>query len=146
MRKTSLVAALAVLLMPVLPVSQGLAARDWLPSLGSIFSKPAVGLGEAAPKESLELLVFEVEGCVYCEVLRRDVFPRYRAAPASATAPMRFVDINKVDTDTLALRGALRVVPTVVLMKDGKEVERIDGYTGPEMFFQLVARMIEKAQ
>lgn len=117
-----------------------------MPSFGGLLSKPSVGLGEVAPAGTLELLVFEVEGCTYCDVMRRDVLPRYRSAPVGAEAPMRFVDINKVDTDTLALRGALRVVPTVVLMKDGKEVERIDGYTGPETFFQLVARMLDKAR
>lgn len=125
---------------------EGHAARDWLPSFGGSLAKPPVGLGEAVPQGDLELLVFEVDGCTYCEVMRRDVLPRYRASASGAEAPMRFIDINQVDTDKLALRGTVQVVPTAVLMKNGKEVDRVERYFGPEMFFQIVARMIEQAR
>lgn len=146
MRLTSIPLLVVAMLLVLWPSPQGRAARDWLPSFGGLLSKPSIGLGETAPKGDLELLVFEVEGCVFCEVMRRDVLPRYRATSSGAQAPMRFVDMNQVDTDKLALRGAVEVVPTAILMKNGKEVERIERYFGPEMFFQLVARMIEKAQ
>jgi thioredoxin-related protein len=102
--------------------------------------------GDAVPKSGLELLVFEVEHCRYCDVLKRDVLPRYRAAPLGSQAPMRFIDLNRIDTRTLSLREEVRMVPTTVLMKDGREVERIDGYTGPDLFLTLVARMIERAR
>lgn len=144
MRSKFVAALLLMLALSLMPASRGFAARDWLPSFGGSLTKPSTGDGVGS--SGLELLVFEVEGCVYCDVMRRDVLPRYRTTPTGEQAPMRFVDINKVDTDKLALRGALQVVPTAVLMKDGKEVERIERYFGPEMFFQLVERMIEKAQ
>jgi hypothetical protein len=34
------------------------------------------------------------------------------------------------------------VVPTVVLMQDGREVGRITGYLGPESFFHSVSHMM----
>jgi thioredoxin-related protein len=95
------------------------------------------------PASTFEVLVFEVEGCRYCDMLRRDVLPRWRSGTMGAEAPLRFIDINRVDIGKLALRGEVRMVPTVVLMKDGREVDRIDGYTGAEQFFQLIGRMLE---
>jgi thioredoxin-related protein len=121
---------------------RSVAARDWLPS----WLSPNQGAVTALPATSnMELLVFEVQGCVYCDVFRRDVLPTYQSAPAAVRAPIRFVDINSVDADKLALRGAVRVVPTMVLMKEGKEVERITGYTAPSTFFKLVNYMLERA-
>lgn len=134
------------LLLALWPAPQGRAARDWLPSFGGSLAKPSVGLGDSAPIGDLEILVFEVDGCTYCEVMRRDVLPRYRTSASGAQAPMRFIDMNQVDTDKLALRGSVQVVPTVILMKNGKEVDRVERYFGPEMFFQIVARMIEQAR
>jgi thioredoxin-related protein len=118
------------------------AARDWLPP----WLSPNQGAVTAPVSASnMELLVFEVQGCVYCDVFRRDVLPNYQAGPASARAPIRFVDLNSVDADKLALRGSVRVVPTMILMKEGKEVERITGYTAPSTFFKLVNTMLERA-
>jgi thioredoxin-related protein len=123
-----------------LVTTAGHAARDgWAGWFGS-----GTSLSTPAPTSTLELLVFEVEGCAYCDVLRRDVLPRYKAAPASARAPMRFVDINQVDTDKLALSSPLRMVPTIVLMRDGREVERVSGYVGPEMFFKMINHMLDQ--
>ena len=145
MRQKFALALVLTLLLALLLAPRSEAARDWLPSFGGSLTKPPVGLGEA-PKGDLELLVFEVDGCIYCEVMRRDVLPRYRTTASGAQAPMRFIDMNQVDTDKLALRGAVQVVPTAILMKNGKEIDRVERYFGPEMFFQIVARMIEQAQ
>ena len=100
----------------------------------------------AAPATPLELLVFEVEGCDFCEVFRRDVLPQYKAAPAAARAPIRFVDINKVDTDKMALRTSVTTVPTIVLMQDGREFDRITGYVGPSNFFRMISYMLDRIE
>ncbi|MGE3066565.1 MAG: thioredoxin fold domain-containing protein [Hyphomicrobiaceae bacterium] len=125
-RRWVLVAALLAL-----PLTPSRAARD-------------LALPETATQ--LELVVFERAGCLYCEVFHRDVLPRYKASLTAAQAPLRFVDITAVDVDRLALRASITTIPTVVLMKDGQEVDRIVGYTGPETFFQLVAHMLGRAE
>ena len=98
--------------------------------------------GIQAPK--LELLVFEADHCGYCEIFRRDIEPGYRLAPLAATAPLRFIDIGKVDLDKLGLTARLDVLPTTVLMKDGREVERITGLTAPSTYYVLIKHMIAK--
>ena len=109
----------------------GQAARD-------IWAVP----GLQSPK--LELLVFEAEACGYCEIFRRDIAPGYNLAPLAAAAPLRFIDIGKVDLDKLGLTARLEILPTTVLMKDGREVERISGLTAPSTFYVLLKHMIAK--
>ena len=100
-----------------------------------------------AASATLELLVFEHEDCVYCRYFRRDIAPRYRrATPAGAVVPLRFVDIAKSDTASLHLKARIDTVPTVVLMKNGNEVDRIVGYWGPDNFFKLLAHILVKAE
>jgi thioredoxin-related protein len=101
---------------------------------------------DAAPSGNVELLVFEHADCTYCRVFRRDVLPKYRASAPGASVPLRFVDIEKSDTSALGLKSRIHVVPTVVLMKQGSEVDRIVGYWGPDNFFKLLAQMLIKAE
>lgn len=99
---------------------------------------------EPVPKMDAELLVFEVDGCAYCILFRRDVAPAYERSPRAKLVPMRFIDANKADISRLNLAKPLKVVPTIVLMVDGREVERITGYMGPEPFFHMISSLMRR--
>lgn len=111
-----------------------------------------VGFGQAAldgataNRTSMELLVFEHPDCTYCQAFRSRVAPRYQASPQAAEAPLRFVDISRSDTGRLALKSPIAMVPTAVLMKDGREVDRIAGYWAPDNFFKMVTYIIGTAE
>ena len=100
---------------------------------------PATGQISAS---SAELLVFETKQCLYCFIFRRDVVPDYMQSMRAKTVPMRFIDIHETDVNRLRLSRPLTMLPTVVLMKNGREVDRINGYMGPEPFFHMVSRML----
>ena len=89
-----------------------------------------------------EVVVFEVEGCVYCELFRRDVWPAFRISPRHAEMPLRFVDVRRIDLADWPLTAPVTVVPTVVVMRDGREIGRMTGYTGPEAFFQQMRHLM----
>jgi thioredoxin-related protein len=93
----------------------------------------------------LELVVIEVAGCTVCELVRRHIQPAYEASPRAREVPMRYVDITNVDELTLGLTSRIATVPTVVLMRDGQEVDRISGYTGPSHFFGALNELLELA-
>jgi len=128
--------------------------RTVLSRLGIVLTAGLIGLlpvnaaprpaTEPVPKVDAELLVFEVEGCAYCALFRRDVAPAYERSPRAQHVPMRFVDANKADISRLRLAEPLKVVPTVVLMVDGREVERITGYMGPEPFFHMISTLMRR--
>ena len=94
---------------------------------------PAIAEGS-----DMELLVVETDDCVYCVLFRRDVVPAYESSERAKSVPMRFVDINAVDHEGLALQGPIDSVPTVLLVKSKQEAGRIPGYVGPENFFHSV--------
>jgi len=88
-----------------------------------------------------ELVVFETTDCVYCRLFRRDVLPGYQE-PGHPEVPIRFVDVNEAGPFEPVLSGPLTIVPTAVLLVDGREAGRITGYTGPGSFQQLIGHML----
>lgn len=96
----------------------------------------------ALPDKTLELIMVEAEGCIYCSLFRRDVAPSYEASPRAREMPLRFLDINDLEQSKLETDGPVDMVPTVMLFKDHKEVGRIPGYLGPESFFHALNRLI----
>ncbi len=96
----------------------------------------------ALPQGRLELLVVEIENCIYCGIFRRDVAVTYKASERGRSVPMRFIDLNAPDVNRLSLNGPIDSVPTVLVVEDGREVGRIAGYVGPEIFFHSLNRIL----
>lgn len=97
--------------------------------------------GQPAPTGA-ELIAFEAPGCNYCPVFRRDVAPTYATTRAGKIAPLRFLDVNDRAADTLELARPITMVPTVVLMQDGVEIGRIDGYVGRENMHRILNTLL----
>ena len=124
--------AALVAFMLILPASQG-SGRTAIES--GVVRTPA-----------LEVLVFEHPDCTYCLVFRRDVLPKYRDAVRADVAPLRFVDIATGDTASLGLNSRIDTVPTAVVMRDGREIDRIVGYWGPTNFFKLLTHILARLE
>lgn len=105
-------------------------------------SNAARDLISAPSSADAELIVIEVEGCLYCKVFRRDVLPGYLASPRSKEAPIRFVDYNTQTAADLPLHGPVTIVPTFVMIKDNREVGRLPGYVGRSEFLRAVTHML----
>jgi thioredoxin-related protein len=103
--------------------------------------EPGTGV---APR--VEVLVFEQAECTYCSVFRRDVLPKYRQALGADAAPLRFVDIQARDSKNIALNARIDTLPTAVVMRDGREVDRIVGYWGPNNFFKLLTHILMRME
>ena len=116
-----LASMLASVLMALMPTRAG-AGRDAL---------------EAAPTR-IEIVVFEAPGCHYCEAFRERLGARYAASTSHHTAPLRYVDATQPEAAGFPLNGEIKLVPTIVVMQDGREVDRLEGYPLPEMFFSMI--------
>jgi thioredoxin-related protein len=99
-----------------------------------------------APTSPYELVVFEADGCIYCQNFRSDVLPLYRESQIGRETPIRFVNVSRSDETKMGLSGAITIAPTVVLMHQGQEIDRIVGYTGPFNFMKMVAWMLGRSE
>jgi thioredoxin-related protein len=127
--RTVLCLVAAALLVALPGGRSGQAALDLAPARGT----------------TLELLVYEHPDCIYCQLFRRDVLPRYQQGIASEL-PIHFVDIATSGNERPGLHGKVDTLPTAILMREGHEVDRIVGYWGPDNFFKLLAYLRAKAE
>ena len=100
---------------------------------------------DAGRETAYELLVLEVEGCIYCQLFRRDVVPGYEASERGKSVPLRFIDLNHASLDAFQLAHPVVEVPTVVLVKERQEIGRISGYIGPEPFYHAINHLMARA-
>jgi thioredoxin-related protein len=99
---------------------------------------------DAASRSGMALIVIEVPGYFYCRLFRRDVHPVYEASTRARVVPMRFLDLEAASARQLAFERPIDVLPTVVLFRNGREVNRIAGYMAPHNFIRVINHLLSQ--
>lgn len=100
-------------------------------------------LAGPAPAQ-VKLLMFQQEGCPWCAKWNAAIAPIYPKTAEGKEAPLQRLDIHNPLPAGLALKGMPQVTPTFVLVQDGKELGRIQGYPGPDFFWALLDELLRK--
>ena len=102
----------------------------------------AAAPAEAAP---FRLIMVEQPGCAYCERWKAELGPIYPKTPEGALAPLEHVQLRDPLPEGL-LRGPRPVfTPTFLLVQNGVEVGRIEGYPGEDFFWGLLGMALREA-
>ncbi len=91
------------------------------------------------------LLMAEEIGCMWCAEWNETIAPIYPKTPEGQAAPLKRIDIHAPRPEGLSFASALRYTPTFVLMRNGQEVGRIEGYPGEDFFWGLLQVMLDEA-
>ena len=78
------------------------------------------------------LVMVEEQGCVWCARWNDQIAPIYP-------------NINDEKPADLHFARSLHYTPTFVLMDDGKEISRIEGYPGEDFFWGVLEKMLSDA-
>lgn len=91
-----------------------------------------------------ELIMFETEGCEWCERWHAEIGPVYPLTPEGKFAPLRRVEIaDDLPADLAGFEG-IYFTPTFVVLDGGKEVGRIIGFPGEDFFWGLLGEILKK--
>ncbi len=99
--------------------------------------------GMGAPLQAAELLMFESSGCTYCIMWKDQLGGVYPKTSEGKQAPLRRIEISE-QKKTDGLVKPVRLTPTFVLMDEGREIGRIQGYGGEEMFWFMLDELLAK--
>jgi len=99
-----------------------------------------------APSEAAELLIFERDGCVWCQRWHRDVGASYGKTDEAKVLPLRRVNIDTPATSRVRLVSPVRYTPTFVVVDDGREIGRITGYINDEAFWGLLSTFVTRVE
>lgn len=103
-------------------------------------------LSAAAFAGDLQLLMFEQPGCIYCAKWHEEVGPEYPLTDEGKAVPLLRLQLHDPLPDGLTITARPVFTPTFVLMHDGTETGRIEGYPGEDFFWPLLAGLISRAQ
>lgn len=99
-------------------------------------------LAWAAPAWSAELVMYRRAGCPYCAAWDREVGPIYPKTDIGKKLPLRHVDLDRGKDNSVALKSPVRFTPTFVVVEDGKEKARIEGYPGDFFFWGILEKLL----
>lgn len=113
---------------------------------------PAPAMAETVPipamapiSDGAELIMVEQRGCWYCARWKKEVMPEYALTAEGRAAPLRMVMLDGPWPDGLALDSRPAITPTFILVRDGQELSRLEGYPGEDYFWPLLAGMLSEA-
>jgi thioredoxin-related protein len=103
-----------------------------------------LGVVAFAPAASAsELVMFRRAGCPWCAMWDREIGPIYDRTDVGRSVPIRFVELGRDDDMKVALANPVRFTPTFVLVDEGREIGRIEGYPGADFFWGLLERLLQ---
>lgn len=114
--------------------------RAWLAGLLAL---ALLALPRPAAATEWVLVMVEQAGCIYCARWNEEVAPEYPLTPEGRFAPLRRVDLRDLPED-LDFASRPIYTPTFVLMGDGAEVGRLEGYPGEDFFWGLLGRLLSQ--
>ena len=99
-------------------------------------------IAAAIPAAAAELVMVEEPGCPWCARFIAEIGPIYPKTDEARRAPLVRIDIREADRH-IALERRVVFTPTFVLVEDGRELDRMEGYGGDEFFWVLLNRMLD---
>lgn len=94
-----------------------------------------------APARAVELVMVEQHGCEWCARWNEEIAPIYPKTAEGVFAPLRRVDLRNLPTDLTTARR-VNFTPTFLIVKEGREIARLEGYPGEDFFWPLLEAML----
>jgi thioredoxin-related protein len=90
-----------------------------------------------------ELVMFERDGCAWCQRWNKDIGANYDRTQEAQRAPLRRVNLDR-QAAGVTLKEPVRYTPTFVVVDGGAEVGRITGYSNDDSFWGLLGALLGK--
>lgn len=100
---------------------------------------------DAAPvDEGVRLIMVEQPGCAYCAAWDDQIAPAYANTDEGRFAPLARADLRMGPPEGVEYDREVRFTPTFILVRDGQELARMEGYVGQDFFWPLFRGMLER--
>ena len=104
----------------------------------------AAGLAFSLPAVAAELVMIDRQGCAYCIAWKKEIGPAYPNTDLGQFAPLRVVDIRDGAPEGVTFARPVVFTPTFILIEDGAELARLEGYAGEDFFWGLLEKMLKE--
>lgn len=101
-------------------------------------------VAQAAADEDVLLVMFDAPDCEYCAAWDRDVGVIYDKTAEGRRAPLVRRPAFSAPPEHWVLSAPVQFSPTFVLLRQGREIARIDGYLGEDQFWGLLGQALSR--
>lgn len=109
-----------------------------------VLAMTLIGCAPIAALADPVLLMAEEDGCYWCAKWNEEIAHIYPKTAEGKTAPLQRYDLHS-ETPDVVFEKRVHFTPTFILVDDGQEVGRIEGYAGEDFFWGLLNMMFESA-
>ncbi|MDP2740647.1 MAG: thioredoxin family protein [Pseudorhodobacter sp.] len=96
----------------------------------------------AAASAELLLVMVEQPGCIYCRKWDNEIAAKYPLTDEGKAAPLTRIQLRAPLAEGMVFDRPAIFTPTFVLVDEGGEVGRIEGYPGEDFFWALLGQML----
>ena len=97
----------------------------------------------AYASEKYNLVYVEQQGCFYCEIWDEEIAAIYPKTPEGKFEPLLRLDITNYETEMSDVKPVI-FTPTFILTNNSKEISRIEGYIGDDLFWGMLEIMLKR--
>ena len=121
----------------------GYPMRHLLNTIKLTFLILSMSLNFSHAADKYNLVYVEQEGCIYCEIWDEEISSIYPKTTEGSIAPLMRVDIADYEQILISVNTVV-FTPTFILTKNSKEISRIEGYIGDDLFWGMLEVMLKR--
>lgn len=92
----------------------------------------------------VRLVMVGQPGCAYCAAWEAQIAPAYPNTAEGRFAPLLRADLRDGPPAGITYGRKVLFTPTFILVEDGVERARLEGYPGEDFFWPLLSRLLEQ--
>ncbi|QFS83834.1 hypothetical protein FIU97_13885 [Roseivivax sp. THAF40] len=90
----------------------------------------------------VRLIMVEQPGCAYCAAWDDEIAPTYPNTAEGSFAPLLRAQLRDGAPDGVTYERRVNFTPTFILIDEGEEVARLEGYPGEHFFWPVLSQML----
>jgi len=94
--------------------------------------------------QSIKLLMFEQDGCYWCEIWDDEISEIYPKTLEGHVAPLHRINIHSKQSNEIILNSTPQFTPTFIIINITKEVGGIEGTLGVDFFWPFFKKFLSK--
>ncbi len=101
-------------------------------------------MASTASANDIQLVLVEQPGCAYCAAWDDQIAPAYPKTDEGQFAPLVRADLHMGPPEGVTYARKVTFTPTFILVKNGAEIARMEGYVGEDFFWPVYAELLKR--
>ena len=113
-------------------------------AIGILPAVVATLVASSLAAQDYNLVMVEQPGCAYCMAWDDQIADAYPNTAEGQFAPLVRADLHIGPPDGVEYARRVNFTPTFILLENGREIARMEGYVGEDFFWPLYSKLLQE--